>query len=347
MRAVSEGGGLDACLFEIQIELVNELSAPNRAYGYWILEQLVRYADVDECEEHTSTILKYILGAIGEVDAEVLEAAGGALSAITEVISMDTLMAEIDFARSCITSTVSDARHRSDKKHTVDPSTGRIQLAFFSQRRAFDAMLTLYNHGLSNGDVRTRVSSCYGISELLVLCEPASLKPYMGKLAGKLINVFGGKFPTQLKEAILQTMCTALDTGGPFIKAFAPQLQSTFVKGLKDEDGATREQAQNGLALLVKVTPRTDALLSETAGVASSSEARDVQLCSADRGRVRILTKVSNAAATDKIGRHCAGQRPIPPVSTPTTTERRRRYSAGPWRGARMLSNFAAEGGRD
>ena len=303
MQAVSSGGGLDACLYEIQMELSNEVSAPNRAYGYWILEQLVRYADEDECDEHTSTILKYILGAIGEVDGEVLEAAAGALSAALEVIPMDTLMQEIDFTRSCITSTVSDARHRSDKKHTVDPVSGRIHLAFFAQRRAFDAILALYNYGLSNGDVKTRVSCCYGISEILVLCEPASLKPYMSKLAGKLINVFGGKFPAQLKEAILQTMCTALDTGGPFIKAFAPQLQSTFIKGLKEDDGATREQAQNGLVLLVRVSPRTDALLSESAMVAIGAESREMQL-SAVRTVEKVLdalSKCPGAAATEKI----------------------------------------------
>ena len=32
--------------------------------------EVLRYAD---CEEHTSTILKYVLGAVGEIDTEVLE----------------------------------------------------------------------------------------------------------------------------------------------------------------------------------------------------------------------------------------------------------------------------------
>ena len=302
MQALS-ADGLETCLYEIQIELVNEMSAPNRAYGFWILEQLVRYSDTQDCDEHTSTILKYVLGAVGEIDTEVLEAAAGALAAISETMPMDSLIHEVDFARSCITSTVSDARHRADKRHPIDPTTGRIQLAFFAQRRAFDAILALYNYGLSNGDVTTRVSSCYGISEILVLCDQASLKPYMSKLAGKLINVFGGKFPSQLKEAILQTMCCTLETGGAMIKAFAPQLQSTFIKGIKDEDTATRDQAQNGLSLLVKVTPRPDALVAETAGVIGPTDSREVQL-SAFRALDTILdslTKPPNATAITKL----------------------------------------------
>jgi hypothetical protein len=302
MQAISSSG-LDSCLYEIQVELANELSAPNRTHGYWILEQLVRYTDVDEVEEHVSTILKYILGAVGETDKEVLEAAAGALGAVTECYPMDYLMEEIDFTRSVITSTASDARHRADKKHAVDAATGRIRLAFFSQRRAFDSMLALYSHGLSNGEVKVRVSACYGLSEVLVLCDPASLKPYMSKLAGKLINVFGGKFPAQLKEAILMTMCTALEVGGPFIKAFVPQLQSTFIKGIKDEDGATRQQAQAGLALLVSVTPRTDAMLSEIAGVTLGSDSREVQLTAlrALDGVISALIKAPNAVASEKI----------------------------------------------
>ena len=121
--------GIEACLQEISIELSNEINAANRAHGFWVLEQLIRNADIATGDsgsgggsgdgEHISTILKYVLGAVGDTDTEVLEAAAGALGAVVERVSLDTLVKEVDFIRSCITSTVSDARHRADKKKYV------------------------------------------------------------------------------------------------------------------------------------------------------------------------------------------------------------------------------------
>ena len=296
---------LDNCLYEIQVEISNELSAPNRSYGFFLLEQLVRYADLTESDEYVSTILKYILGGIGETDVEVLERVSAALGAALEMVDMAVLTEEIDFVRSCITSTVSDARHRADKKHIIDPTTGKLHLPFFSMRRAFDSMLALFNFGLMNGDAKTRVSSCYGISEILVLCDPASLKPYMSKLTGSLIRVSGdsNKFPAQLKEAILGTMCTCLEVGGAFLKAFAPQLQTTFIKGIKDDDYETRRRSKDGLVLLVKVSPRTDAMLSEVATTASTMDERGVQLSCLEAlyEILESLPKCPSAPVSDKI----------------------------------------------
>ena len=53
---------LDNCLYEIQVEISNELSTPNRTYGFFLLEQLVRHTNLNGSDEFISTILKYILG---------------------------------------------------------------------------------------------------------------------------------------------------------------------------------------------------------------------------------------------------------------------------------------------
>ena len=265
----------------------------------------MRCTALNECDEFVSTILKYILGAIGETDEGVLDSVSAALGAVLEVVDMAVLAEEIDFVRSCITSTVSDARHRADKKHIMDAATGRLHLPFFSLRRAFDSMLALFNYGLMNGDAKIRVSSCYGISEILLLCDPTSLKPYMSKLTGSLIRVSGdsSKFPAQLKAAILGTMCTSLEVGGPFLKAFAPQLQTTFIKGIKDDDYDTRRQSKEGLVHLVKVSPRTDAMLSEVATTASTVDERGVQLSCMEALHeiLEKLTKTPSGPASDKI----------------------------------------------
>ena len=97
------------------------------------------------------------------------------------------------------------------------------------------------------------------------------------------------------------------------IKAFSPQLQSTFIKAIRDEEsGGIREQAHTGLSLLIRITPRTDALLAEAAGVvlppATSSGgscpcSREVQLSvfRAIQTLLEALTKPPNAIAIAKL----------------------------------------------
>ena len=66
------------------------------------------------------------------------------------------------------------------------------------------------------------------------MTDPAALKPYLIKTTGPLIRVVGDRFPSGVKAAILQTLCILLERGGASLKAFVPQLQTTFVKNLND-----------------------------------------------------------------------------------------------------------------
>jgi hypothetical protein len=85
-----------------------------------------------------------------------------------------------------------------------------------------------------NGNVLVREHSAEALGEVIQLTEAGSLKPYLIKTTGPLIRVVGDKFPSSVKAAILKTICKLLDKGGVALKAFAPQLNTTFVKSLHD-----------------------------------------------------------------------------------------------------------------
>jgi hypothetical protein len=51
-----------------------------------------------------------------------------------------------------------------------------------------------------------------------------------------LIRILGDRFPWQVKSAILSTLTIIIMKGGIALKPFLPQLQTTFVKCLQDNN---------------------------------------------------------------------------------------------------------------
>jgi hypothetical protein len=138
-------------------------------------------------------------------------------------------------------STVSEAKHR-----VYNPLTTST-LPLFSQPKALDPFLTIFLHGLMNGIVLVREYSAEALGEVIALTDAAALKPYLIKTTGPLIRVVGDKFPSSVKAAILKTICVLLDKGGVALKAFAPQLNTTFVKSLHDPSRQVRSSSVVGL----------------------------------------------------------------------------------------------------
>ena len=109
------------------------------------------------------------------------------------------------------------------------------------------------------------------------MCDPSVLKPILIKTTGPLIRVAGDRFPSPVKAAILQTLSVLLDKGGSSLKAFAPQLQTTFVKSLTDPMKIVRLRAADCLGQLMPLTTRVDPLLSELASSFSAAESNSIK----------------------------------------------------------------------
>lgn len=74
-------------------------------------------------------------------------------------------------------------------------------------------------------------------------------------------NIAMIRYPGAVKAAILQALNILLEKGGTSLKAFAPQLQTSFVKMLNDPMKACRSRAVLGLEKLMPLTTRVDPLL--------------------------------------------------------------------------------------
>lgn len=82
-------------------------------------------------------------------------------------------------------------------------------------------------------------------------------------MTGPLLRIVGDRNPSNVKIAILKTLGLILVKGGPALKAFVPQFQTTFVKALSDPSRQVRIEAINALGLLMPLSTRVDPLIKE------------------------------------------------------------------------------------
>jgi hypothetical protein len=87
--------------------------------------------------------------------------------------------------------------------------------------------------------------------------------PLVIKMTGPLLRIVGDRNPPNVKIAILKTLGLILVKGGPALRAFVPQFQTTFVKALADPSRQVRIEAISALGLLMPLSTRLDPLIKE------------------------------------------------------------------------------------
>lgn len=125
-------------------------------------------------------------------------------------------------------------------------------------------MLPIYQRGILYGTPSIREVSAAGLGELISLTSSKYLAGQLIiKITGPLLRIVGDRNPAEVKVAILRTLGLVLVKGGPALRAFVPQFQTTFVKALSDQSRQVRVEAIKALALLMPLSTRVDPLLKE------------------------------------------------------------------------------------
>ena len=202
--------------------------------------------------------------------------------------------------------TASDAKHRvnkKDKDRLYDPVNGQFLLPLFRIPKALENLLPIFIHALMNGSVEAREAAATGIGELAVMTETPLLKPYLIKTTGPLIRVVGDRFPSNVKFAILSTLSVLLQKGGVGLKAFVPQLQTTFLKNISDASKQVRTQACECLGTLLPMSTRIDPVLNELSSGVQEAESSAISVSYAEGISVvlRAAGKKASAEVLEKI----------------------------------------------
>lgn len=138
--------------------------------------------------------------------------------------------------------------------------------------------MPIYQRGILYGTPSIREASAAGLGEVISLTATKFLAgALIIKMTGPLLRIVGDRNPSNVKIAILKTLGLILVKGGPALRAFVPQFQTTFVKALADPSRQVRVEAINALGLLMPLSTRVDPLLKElvagSLGKSSNSDA--------------------------------------------------------------------------
>jgi hypothetical protein len=127
-----------------------------------------------------------------------------------------------------------------------------------------EPLIPIYQRGILYGSPVIREVSASGLGELIDYTSAKFLAgPLIVKMTGPLLRIVGDRNPSNVKVAILQTLGRVLIKGGPALRAFVPQFQTTFVKALSDPSRQVRVEAIAALSLLMPLATRIDPLIKE------------------------------------------------------------------------------------
>eukprot|EP01041_Mallomonas_annulata_P003729 gene3729-7411_t len=253
--------GVNAIVSELGKEVEHDFNSDRRRWGCWLTGQFCGKSKADY-SDYVPVIIKHVISRVADMEKKVLAATVEALGGLFTAVGPEAMMEHLDFVRSCISSTASDSKHRKGMGGCTD-AAGDFLLPLLTLPQSLDPLLPTFIHTLMNGSAQQREVAATGIAELAAMSDAAVLKPYLIKTAGPLIRVIGDRFPSGVKYAILQALTVLLNKGAASLKAFVPQLQTTFVKALSDPSKQVRMKAAAALGQLMSMSTRIDPLLAE------------------------------------------------------------------------------------
>lgn len=124
-------------------------------------------------------------------------------------------------------------------------------------------MLPVFREAILNGLPEEKENAAQGLGEVIALTSAKSLQPSVVHITGPLIRILGDRFNAGVKASVLETLAILLHKVGVMLKQFLPQLQTTFLKALHDQNRAVRMKAGQALAELVVIHTRPDPLFTE------------------------------------------------------------------------------------
>lgn len=248
--------GASRLVMDVVGRAVNEGSPWRRAAGSRLCGCLVLGCAenyVDNLLLFSGDLYELLIRQLGDPDDDTVLASWQALLDMSTSISHTELSKHIPVIRQSLRSVAAGV--------TVGDESAVV--AGLQLPRAPAPFVPVFCEGLLHGSPEVREQSALGLAELVEMASVASLKTFVIKMVGPLIRVMSERFPWQVKAAIIRAMTVILEKCSLMLRAFAPQLQSTFVKCLSDGSRLVRVRACAALGCLVPIMSRLEPLLND------------------------------------------------------------------------------------
>jgi hypothetical protein len=199
---------------------------------------------------YIAQLLNGLMRLLAEEDKEILMRSWEALNAVTKTLDSTQQIAH-----------VSDVRH-AVKFATMDLQPGQ-DLPGFCLPKGIAPLLPVFREAILNGMPEEKENAAQGLGEVIALTSAPSLQPSVVHITGPLIRILGDRFNAGVKAAVLESLAILLFKVGIMLKQFLPQLQTTFLKALSDQNRTVRMKAGVAVNELIKIHPRADPLFVE------------------------------------------------------------------------------------
>lgn len=200
--------------------------------------------------QYVPQLLRGLLRLLADTDKDVLIRSWEALSAVTKTLDSAQQIAHVNDVRQAVRYAASDLKANQD-------------LPGFCLPKGITPLLPVFREAILNGLPEEKENAAVGLGEIIALTSAASLQPSVVHITGPLIRILGDRFNAGVKAAVLETLAILLHKVGILLKQFLPQLQTTFLKSLHDQNRLVRMKSGLALAKLVIIHARADPLFVE------------------------------------------------------------------------------------
>eukprot|EP00929_Paragymnodinium_shiwhaense_P086899 TRINITY_DN47277_c0_g2_i1.p1 TRINITY_DN47277_c0_g2~~TRINITY_DN47277_c0_g2_i1.p1 ORF type:complete len:2755 (+),score=912.30 TRINITY_DN47277_c0_g2_i1:113-8377(+) len=287
--------GLNMLFCEL-CDAVNAEDAGRRTAGAKLFERFFDNTSLDVVPVLPMVFPAILPVALADEDDEAVSAGIGAVNGIVKAVTQkEALLPYLGEVRNAVLKLIID-KETSKEDFTV-------MLPGLCNHNGLEPIYPIYQLGLQHGTTEVRELAAKGLRELVDHTSEKALEPYVRKITGPLIRIVGDRFPSSLKEAIVDTLKALLLRGGTTLKPFLPQLQTTYVKCLADPSEAVRVRAAASLGVLVRSSARTEPLINElTTGMSSNPDAAVRLAMAIALGEVLLnVTAAASEAVQEKL----------------------------------------------
>eukprot|EP00656_Telonema_subtile_P052849 TRINITY_DN7467_c0_g1_i2.p1 TRINITY_DN7467_c0_g1~~TRINITY_DN7467_c0_g1_i2.p1 ORF type:complete len:2342 (+),score=823.11 TRINITY_DN7467_c0_g1_i2:10-7035(+) len=233
LRAV-QPDSIQLMMFELHNAMGHD-DAHVRVAGATLAADWAKNTKID-WSSHRVSLLQHLIPLLGDSEQPVATAAVTSLTAVTSNVKKEALCGLISLLRM--------------ELRTLAQLNPGGDIAGFTVPKGIASVLPVYLHGLMHGSPDTiREQAALAIGEMIRSTPESGLKPFVLQITGPLIRIVGDRFPWQVKAAILSTLLALIQKSGKALKPFLPQLQTSFVKLLHDENSTLRIRASAALEL--------------------------------------------------------------------------------------------------
>lgn len=245
--SVTDDVGIRTIIDTLIYSTKNE-NAPTRRSAAFLLSSFCIHTKGDYLQ-YVPQLLRCFLGLMAEQDKDILLCSWEALTAIIKGLDSQQLIAHVIDVRQAVRFAASDCK---------DPL-----LPGFCLPKGISPLLPVFREAILNGLPEEKENAAEGLGEVIGLSSAQSLQPSVVHITGPLIRILGDRFNSGVKAAVLETLALLLQKVGVMLKQFLPQLQTTFLKALHDQNRLIRFKAGRALSELVVIHMRADSIFNE------------------------------------------------------------------------------------